>query len=421
MTFNEPIMASSFTPSTLFFYNPSGQQIAATSVTLVAGSNDTEFKILFPTQTVDGGYSLKIGPEVFNNAWTKMTVFQTTFTIGPVPPPPPPPPPLVTPSIVSDTLIGSPNTISELQVTFDKPIMASSFTPSTLFFYNPTGQQIAATSVTLVAGSNDTEFDINFPTQTTVGTYSLKIGPEVFDNAWTKMTVFQTTFAISPPPPAVEVTPSIISDTLIGTANTISEVQVTFNEPIMAGSFTPTTLFFYNPSGQQIAATSITDVAGLNDTEFDIFFPTQTANGNYSLKIGPEVFDNSWDKMTVFQTTLTIGPVSPPPPAVPDVPPSIVSDSLIGTANTISELQVTFSKSIMAGSFTPTTLFFYNPSGQQIAATSVTLVAGSNDTEFDIFFPTQTAVGTYSLKIGPEVFDNAWTKMTVFQTTFTIT
>ena len=35
--------------------------------------------------------------------------------------------------------------------------------------------------------------------------------------------------------------------------------------------------------------------------------PTQTAPGSYTLKIGPEVFDNTWTKMTVFQTTLTIG------------------------------------------------------------------------------------------------------------------
>ena len=98
-------------------------------------------------------------------------------------------------------------------------------------------------------------------------------------------------------------------------------------------------------------------------------------------------------------------PASPPPPP-PDVAPSIISDTLIGAPNTISELQVTFSKPVMADSFTPADVFFYNPSGQQIAASAVTLVAGSNDTEFDVFFPTQTAAGSYSLKIGPEVFDN---------------
>ena len=76
--------------------------------------------------------------------------------------------------------------------------------------------------------------------------------------------------------------------------------------------------------------------------------------------------------------------------------PSIVSDSLIGTANTISELQVTFSEPIMVSSFLPANVFFYNPSNQQVAATSVVLVAGSNNTEFDIFFPTQTAAGVYS-------------------------
>jgi hypothetical protein len=50
----------------------------------------------------------------------------------------------------------------------------------------------------------------------------------------------------------------------------------------------------------------VVDVAGSNDTTFDIYFPTQTTPGSYSLKIGPEVFDNAWTKMVVFQTTLTI-------------------------------------------------------------------------------------------------------------------
>ena len=183
------------------------------------------------------------------------------------------------------------------------------------------------------------------------------------------MTVFQTTIVIgspSPSPPPVPAGPPIIvSDTLIGQLNTISELQVTFNKPIMVGSFTPSTLFFYNPSGQQVAATAVTLVAGTNDTEFDIYFPTQSATGAYRLKIGPEVFDNSSDKMTVFQTTLTIGNIPPPVP-IPPGPPNIISDVLLGSPNTISTLQVTFNKPIMASSFTPSTLFFYAPMGSRL-------------------------------------------------------
>jgi subtilisin family serine protease/subtilisin-like proprotein convertase family protein len=225
----------------------------------------------------------------------------------------------------------------------------------------------------------------------------------------------------TPTPPPVSGPPSITKSALLGASNTISTIQVTFNKPVQAGSFSPADVFFYNPGGQQITAQSVTVVAGSNDTVFNIVVPTQTANGVYSLTIGPEVFDASWDKMVVYKTTFLIGPppAASPPPA-PDVAPRINNSALLGASNTISTIQVSFSKPVQADSFSPADVFFYNPGGQQIAAQSVTAVAGTNNTVFNIVVPTQTAPGVYSLKIGPEVFDSAWTKMVVYQTTITI-
>ena len=36
---------------------------------------------------------------------------------------------------------------------------------------------------------------------------------------------------------------------------------------------------------------------------------------------------------------------------------------------------------------------------------SVSAVAGSNDHEFEISFPAQTAAGTYTLAVGPDIQD----------------
>jgi hypothetical protein len=81
-------------------------------------------------------------------------------------------------------------------VTFDKPIIVAEFSPADVFFTNPAGGQVVPQSVTVVAGTNNTAFDIVLPTQTATGVYRVKIGPEVFDTAWEKMIVFQWTFTM---------------------------------------------------------------------------------------------------------------------------------------------------------------------------------------------------------------------------------
>src|SRR5439155_18744 len=46
------------------------------------------------------------------------------------------------------------------------------------------------------------------------------------------------------------------------------------------------------------------------------------------------------------------------------------------------------------------------PSGQAIAIWGVKVVYGTNNRTFDITFATQTAPGSYSMQVGPEVLDS---------------
>jgi subtilisin-like proprotein convertase family protein len=50
----------------------------------------------------------------------------------------------------------------------------------------------------------------------------------------------------------------------------------------------------------------------------------------------------------------------------------------------------------------------------------VRVVAGSGNRAFDVFFATQRAAGTYTLKVGPNVRDAHGSLMTVYQTSHTI-
>jgi subtilisin family serine protease len=216
--------------------------------------------------------------------------------------------------------------------------------------------------------------------------------------------------------------PAITSWVLLGSPGTISTIRVTFNKPVIVSEFSAADIFFTDAAGNPVAAQSVTVVGGTGNTVFDIVLPTQTATGLYHLKIGPEVFDTSWNKMVVFQTTFTLGNPPPPlpPPSYPPGAPYIISQILLGPPGTVSTIRVTFDKPIIVSEFSPADVFFTNPGGGQVVPQSVTVVAGTNNTAFDIVMPTQTATGVYRVKIGPEVFDTSWEKMIVFQWTFTM-
>ena len=67
-------------------------------------------------------------------------------------------------------------------------------------------------------------------------------------------------------------------------------VQVTFNEEINPATFTPSQVTLTGPGGA-ISGITVTAVAGSNDHNFLISFPSQTAGGTYTLKVGPNIQD----------------------------------------------------------------------------------------------------------------------------------
>ena len=67
-------------------------------------------------------------------------------------------------------------------------------------------------------------------------------------------------------------------------------------------------------------------------------------------------------------------------------------------------MQLDFNEEINPATFTPSEVTLTGPGGT-IAGVTVAAVAGSNDHEFTISFPDQTAAGTYTLKVGPDIQD----------------
>jgi subtilisin-like proprotein convertase family protein len=98
------------------------------------------------------------------------------------------------------------------------------------------------------------------------------------------------------------------------------------------------------------------------------------------------------------------------PPTNDTAGASVTSVTFGGTGG-ISSARVSFSEAINASTFTPSKVALSGPGGKAIAVTAVTLVAGTNGNQFDVTFPTQTATGTYTLVVGPDVRDLAGNPM----------
>jgi subtilisin family serine protease/subtilisin-like proprotein convertase family protein len=108
----------------------------------------------------------------------------TMLDSGTSPPPPPPPGPDTTgPMITAASYSGvKPSSIDRIRLTFNEPVNAGSFTTIDIATLTGPLGKIRA-SVTVVSGSNNTQFDITFRTQTALGTYTLVVGPGIYDIA----------------------------------------------------------------------------------------------------------------------------------------------------------------------------------------------------------------------------------------------
>jgi methionine-rich copper-binding protein CopC len=202
--------------------------------------------------------------------------------------------------------------VDHIRFTFDESIRPHSFEkigtaiPS---FTDPNGNQIPVLSVTPVPGTNNTQFDVAFPQQTQVGTYTMVIGPKIRDRLGRWMDqdedgfghhgdagdAYTATFTIE----GARITNFVRS----GSPTTPpSNVRVTFDEPVDPNTFDPTQVNLTDPSGNPITVNSVIPVSGSNNTQFDIGFDPQTVVGTYSMTIGPNIFDFYGNPMPVAFT-----------------------------------------------------------------------------------------------------------------------
>ena len=308
-------------------------------------------------------------------------------------------------------------------LTFSEAINPASFTTTDLSLTGPAGT-VSITSVVAVAGSGNTKFAVVFPALSAIGTYTLKVGPDVLDTAGNPMNqdgngtngqttdVFSVDWVISAPPVDVAGAKVTVGQ-FTQTGGLATGATLTFSEAINPASFTTADLALTGPAGT-VSITSVVAVAGSGNTKFAVVFPALSAVGTYTLQVGPAVLDTAGNEMdqdgngTNGQTTDTFSMnwvISATPPA--DVTgPSITTGVFTLSNGRATGATLTFSEAILVSSFTKVDVTLTGPNGK-ITINSVAVVTGSGNKVFKVTFPALRSNGTYTLKVGPAILDTA--------------
>jgi serine protease len=101
----------------------------------------------------------------------------------PTPTPTPTPKDTTGASITKATFSGSGNSINQVLLTFSEAINPTTFTTSDATLIGPSGAKINIAAVKPVTGTGNTQFAVIFASQTTGGTYTLAVGPDIRDLA----------------------------------------------------------------------------------------------------------------------------------------------------------------------------------------------------------------------------------------------
>ncbi len=186
-------------------------------------------------------------------------------------------------------------------------------------------------------------------------------------------------------------------------AGPINHVDVMFSAEIDPNSFTVDDVEMTSPSGQIV----VNPPEDLGNNVWQIGFPEQTADGLYSVRVGPHIADLSDVEMDqdrdgtpgedpddAYEGTFTIDMTAP---QIIDCAPS-------GIVNTpVDHVDVTFSEEIKPDTFTTVGILLTGPGG----AITVNAPAQQADNTWRISFPTQSSVGDYTIAIGPDITDVA--------------
>jgi hypothetical protein len=435
VTFDEEIDPATFTPGQVDSFTRTDSlgttdlRPALLGVAPVAGSGNQQFDISFLGQFPLGQYALTLGPDILdpmgrpmdqnhngNPGEVPQDEFTARFTLQGLK--------VVASSFAPNTNF-LPGALSNIVLAFNEPVNPTTFTTSQIRFTGPNGDiDPSGLTITPVAGSDNTQFRIQFATLTVTGAYGLTVGPNLQDLSGHRMDqngnfidgedgdAFQLPFGVQGL--------RVLDSSFTSQGSFPYLLHLVFNESVLASTLTADQIHISGPGGA-VPVVAVLPVTGSNFSQFDVLFQPPTAAGGYMAVIGPfvqDVFGNVMDQNNnlvpgegaddAYTTSVTVHG------------PSVVSTTLSGIilANQ-STGRVVFDRPLDLTSVTPDEFQITGPGGASVPVTSVAVVPGTNNTQFDVTFDLAAGPGTYMLHVGPDLRDVYGNAMDVaFASTF---
>jgi len=288
--------------------------------------------------------------------------------------------------------------ISSVRFTFDVPINVKTFTVDKVDSFTGPNGDIAVKDVQVVPSSGNLQFDVFFDAQTTPGSYSMTIGPDIEDEKGNQMDqdrngipgepsdVYTAQFTIQGPV-VVRLTP---------TGNTfapIDTLHAVFNTAMDINSFADQ-VSVTDPNGKAVSILSVTETGGTGGREYDIAVSPQDGAGTYTAVLGAGITDRFANPLAQpFTSAFTI------------VGPSVQSTDLSGRlADQVDHGQIVFNTPINPDSFTFDQFILTAPDGSTVNVNSI-MPADNTNRVFNVTFDLQTRLGNYTLVVGPNIAD----------------
>ncbi|RUL81585.1 S8 family serine peptidase [Tautonia sociabilis] len=394
--FAEAIDPESFTAADVSVTAPltpgfaEGTPVTVKNVVPISGTGGRGYAVVIDAQSAEGTYAVSIGPEIADSGGLAMaTSYSGSFTIQDVRPP----------TLVSGAPEGATSgPVATLRLTFSERIDGSTVSTADVSVTGPSGA-VAVLAVSPVGGSDGARFDVTIASQSAEGDYAVAVGPAISDaNGNPMASVSRFGFTIGTPR-SPTVSAMIPGGLVVGT---VRVVRITFSEVIDPDSFSTDDISYTGPNGP-VGPIRIRPVSGSGGRQFDLVTEAQETPGAYSVTVGPEIRDLSGSAMvSAFTGGFEVADRSPPT-VVSAVPGWTISGPM-------RVARVTFDRAIAPNSFVPGVVTFTAPGGV-VAVQRIRPVQDSGDTRFDIIVPTQSASGSYSVRLGTGIRSRFGTAM----------
>ncbi|MFN0052759.1 MAG: CARDB domain-containing protein [Planctomycetales bacterium] len=284
--FSEPIAAAIDLASHITITGPGNTSVPLTGLT---GAGDT-FTATFAPLVAPGDYVVAADQTIHDLAGNPFAPSaHDDFTLlADVTPP----------EVVSASPVGLRNSnLSLLRVTFSETIDTATFTGSDVIISGPSGTLDVSSILVTATDAAHRQFEISIPTQSADGDYFAALGPDIRDLAGNPLDQsYEFGFTID------KTSPAIVSQSPASLASApLTQITFTYDESLRTGNVSLSEVSsFTGPDGGSLRS-QIRSVSATGDT-LTVTFDEQTAEGTYTIVVGPSIEDLAGNPMAASYT-----------------------------------------------------------------------------------------------------------------------